>query len=143
MQKNNSRIRALAAGHVSQGYDVAEVTANITAKNRPQDRTVLKELGGHWMDLQDVQNSATMYNAATPPPRIPNESNLGGPGLIKLLFLFNGSWNRKRTRVNRKPVKPQLAAAQMEKLHGLCFRTSGTFTVACKSRLFDIDGCHS
>lgn len=51
MQKNNSGIRAIAADHVSQARDVAAVTASITAKNRPQDRTVLEELGGHWMEL--------------------------------------------------------------------------------------------
>lgn len=57
---------ALAASQVSQDYNVAAVTANVTAKDRPKDRVVLKNLGGHWLNLKDVHNSASVYKAANP-----------------------------------------------------------------------------
>lgn len=59
----------LAAGQVSQGYDVAAVAAHVTAQARPEDRLLLKELGGHWVSSKDVHNSAAVYKAAGPDVR--------------------------------------------------------------------------
>lgn len=63
-QKKNPGIKTLAVNQVSHGYSIAAVTANVTAKTRPKDRVILKELGGHWLNLNDVHNSAAAYKAA-------------------------------------------------------------------------------
>lgn len=62
-QKKNSEVMALAAGQVSQGCKVAAVAANFTAKARPEDRVLLNELGGYWVNLKDVHNSAAVSKA--------------------------------------------------------------------------------
>lgn len=62
-QKKNSGILTLAARQVAQGYNVAAVATNITTKARPEDRVLLKELGGHWVNLKDIHNAAAAYKA--------------------------------------------------------------------------------
>lgn len=75
-QKKNSGIMTLAANQISQGYNVAAVTANITGKNRPQDRAMLKNLGGHWFNLQDAHNAAAAYKSVNPDPRRVETGNI-------------------------------------------------------------------
>lgn len=45
---------------------VAAVAASITASAPLEDRVLLKEVGGHWVNLKDIHNSAAAYKAANP-----------------------------------------------------------------------------
>lgn len=85
-QKKNSGIMALAASQVSQGHNVAAVAANLTVKAGPQDRVLLKELGGHWINLKDVHNSATAYKAKEAGDTGPAERSLAVREICDSLF---------------------------------------------------------
>ncbi|MCJ1433071.1 hypothetical protein MMC27_002430 [Xylographa pallens] len=65
-QKKNSGIMALAAQEASRGNKISVVADTVTARHRPSERTVLKDLGGHWLTLADVHNSAAAHKAALP-----------------------------------------------------------------------------
>ncbi|MCJ1287665.1 hypothetical protein MMC26_007017 [Xylographa opegraphella] len=64
-QKKNSGIMKLAAREASRGYKISVVAETVTAKHRPSERAILKDLGGHWLTLVDVHNSAAAHKAAT------------------------------------------------------------------------------
>ena len=65
-QKKNSGIMALAAQEASRGYKISAVAETITARHRPQEWSILKDLGGHWLTLADVHNSAAAHKSAHP-----------------------------------------------------------------------------
>ncbi|MCJ1288690.1 hypothetical protein MMC34_000219 [Xylographa carneopallida] len=60
-EKKNSGIKTLAAQEASRGYKISLVADAITA-----ERAVLKDIGGHWLTLADVHNSAAAYKTAHP-----------------------------------------------------------------------------
>ena len=68
-QKKNSGIMTLAAQEASRGNKISVVADTLTARYRPLERTVLKDLGGHWLTLADVHNSAAAHKAAHPDTR--------------------------------------------------------------------------
>lgn len=68
-QKKNSGVMALAAKEAFKGYKISHVAANVTARHRPEQRTALKDVGGHWVTLLDIHNSATAYKSANPDVR--------------------------------------------------------------------------
>ena len=65
-QKKNSGVMAVAAKEASRGYKISHVAATMTARDRPEQRSTLKDVGGHWMTLLDVHNSATAHKSANP-----------------------------------------------------------------------------
>ena len=55
---------ALAAQEASRGYKIFAVADDIAAKYRPQEGSILKNMGEHWVTCVDVHNSAAAYKPA-------------------------------------------------------------------------------
>ena len=68
--KKHSAIRQLAAQETTHGYKTSEVSANLRAIHRPEDRKKLHEAGAHWLNLKDVHNQGAAWKAVNPDVRL-------------------------------------------------------------------------
>lgn len=64
--KRPSVFRGLAAREVANGYTVAEVSRNIRAMHRPEDRKALFAAGGRWLTSKDVANACAAWKKQHP-----------------------------------------------------------------------------
>ena len=107
--KRPSWVHCVAAREVANGYWMADVARNLHGVDRPADRKVLQEAGGHWTSLKNIHNAGAAWKKQNPDSC--HHGNLGTweeQALEAQEWLEKEGWHVDAIQVGSPPLTLQL-----------------------------------